>query len=56
MATPLYLCSALFSELAYFDVLMDLNKVYIYKDALPKPFSQAAKWGKGRWVEFTWAE
>lgn len=46
---PLYLCSALFSELEYFNVLMDLNKVYIYMVALPKPLSQAAKWGKGRW-------
>lgn len=48
MATPLYLRCALFSETAYFDVLMDLNKVRIYTLALFKPISQAAKCGNAR--------
>lgn len=47
MATPLYLYSTLFSEVVYFYVLMDLNKVYVYKVARPKPLPQTAKWGKG---------
>lgn len=38
MATALYLCSALFSDVVYFAILMDLNKVYIYTVAHPNHF------------------
>lgn len=54
MAAAPHLCSALFSDQAFFsffDVLMDLNKVYIYRHALP--LLRAAKWGRGRREEFT---
>lgn len=49
MAAAPHLCSALFPDQAFFsffDVLMDLNQVYIYRDA--PPLLQAAKWGKRR--------